>query len=194
MTIVDNYFPFDSGPGQTATAARWRLMARLWSSTGVIPLFLSAMAPTIAGSVVTVGTGAVWIDGYYGESDSPKTVGVSGNGMVVAQMDPNARQITIKFISGQSTPTRNLNGIYEVPIVQVTGAVPRSATSACSPSKHQLLYPPGRSLITRQLDLCPLVGCFVTGSRTSEAHIPHSSMPSAQPGAVLTRHISMSPT
>ena len=121
MTIVDNYFPFDSGAGAVATAARWRLMARLWSSTGVIPLFLNSLAPTIAGSVVTIAPGAVWIDGYYGESDSPKTLSVSGNGMVVARMDPTAREILFVFVPNQTTPTRDQNGIYEVPLMQITG-------------------------------------------------------------------------
>ena len=121
MTVVDNYFPFDTGPGSTATAARrWRLMARLWSSTGVVPLYLNSLVPSIAGSVVTIGPGAVWIDGYYGESDSPKTVSVSGNGMVVARMDPTARNILIIFVPNQTVPTQNQNDIYEVPLALVT--------------------------------------------------------------------------
>jgi hypothetical protein len=122
MTIVDNYFPFDTGPGSTATAARWRLMARLYRGSGVIYGFLNNCAATIAGSVVTVQMGAVWVDGYYGEIDTPKAVTVSGNGMVVIRMDPTARQVLVMFVANQTIPTRNLSGIYEVPIMQVTGA------------------------------------------------------------------------
>jgi hypothetical protein len=122
VTIVDNYFPFDTGPGSTATAARWRLMGRLWYGSGVVPSYLNACAPSIAGSVVTIQTGAVWIDGYYGEIDSPKTVAVTGNGMVVLRMDPVARQILVVFVPNQTVPTQLLTGIYEVPVMQVTGA------------------------------------------------------------------------
>jgi len=121
MTVVDNYFPFDTGSGATATSARWRLMARLWYGSGVVPSYLNALRPSLAGSVVTIQTGAVWIDGYYGESDSPKTVGVTGAGMVVARMDPTARSIACFFVPGQTVPTQNQNGIYEIPLMSITG-------------------------------------------------------------------------
>ena len=117
MTIVDNYFPFDTGPGSSATASRWRLMARVWQGSGVIANYLNNMSPSIAGSVVTINTGAVWIDGYYGEIDSPKTVSISGNVIVVARMDPTARQILLTSVT---TPTQTLTGIYEVPLARVT--------------------------------------------------------------------------
>lgn len=134
MTIVDNYFPFDTGPGSSATAARWRLMARLFNGSGVIYNFLNALAPSIAGSVVTVQPGAVWIDGYYGEIDSPKGVGVTGNGMVVARMDPTARQVVLMFVANQTVPTQNKSGIYEVPIMQVTGATGRDIRQFARPN------------------------------------------------------------
>ena len=124
MTIVDNYFPFDTGPGATATPARWRLMARLWSGSGVISAYSSTLTPSLAGSVVTVQPGAAWIDGYYGEINvgSPKTVSISGNGMVVVRMDPTLRQILVVFVAGQTVPTQVPNGIYEVPLMQVVGS------------------------------------------------------------------------
>lgn len=138
MTIVDNYFPFDTGPGSTATAARWRLMARLWFGSGIVQGFLNGFAPSIAGSVVTIQTGAVWIDGYYGESDSPKTVGITGNGMVVIRMDPVARQIILIFVLGQNVPTQNQNGIYEIPLMQVTGATGVDIRQYGSPSPNPI--------------------------------------------------------
>lgn len=134
MTIVDNYFPFDgTGPGATATAARWRLMARLWSGSGVVPLFLNSLRPSIAGSVVTIATGAVWIDGYYGEIDAPKSVSVSGNGMVVARMDPAARQIALYFVANQTVPVQNLTGNYEIPLMQVTGSTGKDIRQFAAP-------------------------------------------------------------
>jgi hypothetical protein len=83
---------------------------------------------------VTIQTGAVWIDGYYGESDSPKTIGVSGNGMVVARMDPTGRTIAFYFVANQSTPTQSLSGIFEIPIMQITGTTGRDIRQYSTPS------------------------------------------------------------
>ena len=120
MTLVDNYFPFDTAPGNNASSARWRLMARLWCGSGVVPGYLSSFAPTLAGSVITTQSGAAWIDGFYGEMDESKTFTTSGNGMLVARMDPTAEQILLMFIPGQTTPTQSPTGLYEVPIARVT--------------------------------------------------------------------------
>jgi hypothetical protein len=123
VTVVDSYFPFDSGTGSIATPAHWRSMSRNWQPPGVIPGIANQCNPTIAGSVVTVGTGAMWIDGFYGEITVAKTVSVSGNGMVVGRADPNDRTVKIYFVANQTVPTQpaNSTGIYEIPIAQVTG-------------------------------------------------------------------------
>ena len=125
IQATDNYFPFTSGPGAAATVARWRLMARNWvvGGSGVLANYLNQCFPSLAGSTVTIGTGAVWVDGFYGEIDSPKTLATSGNGMVVARMDPTAQIVQIVFVAGQTVPTQNLTGIYEVGIAQITGGV-----------------------------------------------------------------------
>lgn len=125
MTLVDGYYPFDTGPGAGATQARWRLMSRTLATSGVIPGYLNSMAPSIAGSVVSINTGGAWIDGFYGEiSTTSKTVTVSsGGGMVVACADPSDHSVKIFFRAGQVTPTQPINGqgIYEIPLAQVTG-------------------------------------------------------------------------
>lgn len=123
MTLIDNYFPFDVGAGQAATSDRWRHMARLWYQSGVVPGYANQCRPTIAGSVVTIDLGALWIDGFYGEITIAKTVSVSGSGQVVARMDPTGRDIILVFVSGQNSPTQNLTGIYEVPLAQVASGV-----------------------------------------------------------------------
>jgi microcystin-dependent protein len=123
MTLVDNFFPFDTGSGTNATPARWRLMARTWATSGVLPRYMNQMAPTIAGSVVTIDTGAAWIDGFYGENAALKSVSIAGNGMVVVRADPNNRQILIVFMAGQNTPTQSLTDIYEVPLCRINAGV-----------------------------------------------------------------------
>lgn len=123
MTLVDNFFPFDTGSGAGATPARWRLMARTWATSGILPRYLNQMAPTIAGSVVTIDTGAAWIDGFYGENGAIKNISATGNGMVVVRADPNSRQIVIAFVANQSVPTQSLVDIYEIPVCRVTAGV-----------------------------------------------------------------------
>lgn len=122
MTLLDNYFPFDQGAGATATPARWRSMARYFYGSGVIASYLNALRPSQSGGIVTIQPGAAWIDGFYGENDAAKTLSVSGNGMVVARMDPNARSIAFVFVPNQTTPTQTPTGIYEIPLWNVTGA------------------------------------------------------------------------
>jgi hypothetical protein len=109
-------------------------MARLFYGSGVVYNYLNSLAPSLSGSVVTIQPGAAWIDGYYGESDSPKTVAVSGNGMVVVRMDPTARQIIFMFVANQTTPTQSLSGIYEIPIMQVTGSTGKDIRQFSSPA------------------------------------------------------------
>jgi microcystin-dependent protein len=120
MTIVENYFPFDSGDGSGATETRWRLMARLWYGSGIVPNYLNSMAPSLAGSVVTVAPGAVWLDGFYGESSTSKPFTISGSGLIVAHMDPASNQITIAWAPGVTGPTQTPTGIYEVAIARIT--------------------------------------------------------------------------
>jgi hypothetical protein len=122
MTLVDNYFPFDTGAGQTATLTRWRLMGRLFVGSGVIPGYLSQFATTLAGGVATIQPGAAWIDGFYGESDANKTVTVSGAGMIVGQMDPVNKYIRFVFQPGASySPAQSPTGIFEIPLYTVSG-------------------------------------------------------------------------
>jgi len=123
MTLVDNFFPFDTGSGASATPARWRLMARTWATSGILPRYMNQMAPTIAGSVVSIDTGAAWIDGFYGENAAVKNISATGNGMVVVRADPNSRQIIIAFVANQMTPTQSLTDIYEIPVCRVTAGV-----------------------------------------------------------------------
>jgi microcystin-dependent protein len=121
MTVVDNYFPFDTGPGAAATPARWRLMARQWSSPGVIPNYNNQCRPSLVGTALTIDTGGIWIDGFYGENQTSKTLSVvGGDGLVVARADPNGRQIVFSYNIGATQPVQTLTNIYEVSIARIT--------------------------------------------------------------------------
>lgn len=125
FTQVDNFFPFDTGSGAAATPARWRLMARQWSGSGVIPGYQNQCQPSLAGSAITVATGGIWIDGFYGEITTAKgPISVSGgDGMLVARADPANRQIVLVYVLLQSTPAQTLTDIYEVPIARMASGV-----------------------------------------------------------------------
>jgi len=106
-------------------------MARYFYGSGVVPGYANQLRTTISGSVVTIQTGAVWADGFYGEITSNKTLSLTGqptpyNGIVVARMDPTARTITFAYVAGAGTgqnPTQNLSGIFEVALLRVVAGV-----------------------------------------------------------------------
>jgi hypothetical protein len=144
MTLLDNYFPFDQGPGETASQTRWRSMARLFHPSGVVNGYANQFAATIANGIVTVQTGAVWVDGFYGESISNKTVSVTGTGMIVARMDPTQRQVFIVYVPNQTTPTQNLTGLWEIPLYHVTsGTTLTDIRQYCTPIPPAVI-PPAR--------------------------------------------------
>jgi microcystin-dependent protein len=96
-------------------------MARQWSSPGVIPNYNNQCRPTIIGTVVSIDTGGVWIDGFFGDNSASKSLSVSGgDGVVVARADPTARQVLFSFNLGAGNITQSLTGIYEVPIARIT--------------------------------------------------------------------------
>jgi hypothetical protein len=109
-------------------------MARLFYGSGVVYGYLNSLAPTLAGSVVTIQAGACWIDGYYGEisSGNTKTVAVTGTGTVVARMDPTARQVVFAFTT--QALQQNLTGVFEIPIMQITSGVGKDIRQFSSPN------------------------------------------------------------
>jgi microcystin-dependent protein len=96
-------------------------MARSWLGSGVIPGYNNQCQPRLGGSVATVDTGGVWIDGFYGENSATKNISVAGgDGMLVARADPTARQVMFAYNLGTTPPTQTQTGIYEIPIARVT--------------------------------------------------------------------------
>jgi len=123
VTLLDSYFPFDQPPGNMATPANWRQMARLFYGSGVVPGNQNQLAATISGGTVTIQPGAVWVDGFFGQSNSNKTVSGVSSGLVVARMDLTQRQIYFLYLPGTSTPGQNpLANTYDIPLYQVASA------------------------------------------------------------------------
>ena len=137
---VDNYFPFDTGNGATATMAYWRSMGRRFVSSGIIPSapgVNNQFAGSLAAGIFTVNTGAAWIDGFYGEITTSKAIniGTTSNGLVVLHMDSTSKSISVVFQSGTGyvappsisqrplaqTPTGN----FDIPLYYVNGTTVR---------------------------------------------------------------------
>lgn len=136
MTLLDSYFPFDTGPGATATPANWRQMARLWYGSGVVPGNQNQLVCTIAGTTVTIQPGAVWVDGFFGTSLSNKSVtGVSGTGTIVARLDVTNRQIYFMFVP---TVVQNPAANFDVPLYSVASGVLTDVRQFCNADPQKI--------------------------------------------------------
>jgi hypothetical protein len=138
----DEYFPFDPGYGASANSARWRKMANLWQSDGVIKGYLnelSAGAPS--GGNVSISSGGCFIHGYYAEvNPGPQTIAVTGNGSIVAQVDFGTQvcQIYFKQNAVDYGPSTTLNyeqstNRWEIPLYLYSGGTLSDLRTMISP-------------------------------------------------------------
>ena len=128
MTTVpfDTYFPFPE-PGRQATMPRWRAMGRLWLHDGVVqgvgeqfPVHAGGWNP--AEGRILIGTGAAWVNGFYGETANWTWVQTPGNdGMVKVRLDPGAQQVLICYEAwhGWHEDPWAAHGIVETPLWEV---------------------------------------------------------------------------
>jgi hypothetical protein len=129
MPIVDEFFPFDLGYGYPANTARWRKMAQLWTSDGVLSNYLNTLTTTLAAGVATVQTGAIFVHGYYGEVQNPQTIpGIGTNGTIVAGVDLVNQNVSIYYrdqvVDYGPSPTSNYEqdaSKWEIPLYLVSG-------------------------------------------------------------------------
>lgn len=129
---LDEYFPFDIGYGMPANTARWRKMAALWQSDGVVINYANQLNATIAGTSVTVQTGALFIRGYYGELINASGYVISPvgtNGTIVAGVDLVQQTVSIYYRDGVvdygTNPATNYEqdqNKWEIPLWLVSGA------------------------------------------------------------------------
>ena|SRR5215467_2607694 len=143
MTFTE-IFPFDIGKGQSANTTRWRKMAHLWGSDGVLlnfpPDAPAAVAPhpkawnlaaELNGTQFILYPGALFIRGYYAELASAlPAMTVGANGTVVAQADLVNQVINVVYrdnvVDYGTNPASNYRqdidtpnttaSIYEVPL------------------------------------------------------------------------------
>lgn len=125
MSQFESYWPMDEGPGANSGVLRWRKMARLWAHDGVVRGFGLELWPQYydpASAIWVVGTGAVWVNGFYGEITANKQLSVPGNrGLVVARMDPRWSTVALAFADGRDWPVQDPDGVWEVPLHWLPG-------------------------------------------------------------------------
>lgn len=145
-TAVDTYHPFDAGNGADVLEDRWRQMARLWAPPGVDLSYANKILVygDSTGRQVKVPTGRAWIDGFYAEVTSEKTIALttntSGNpriDRIVLQVDPSNNICEIAVVEGTpaATPaapalTQSATGTYQIPLAQVAIADGYSTVAA----------------------------------------------------------------
>jgi hypothetical protein len=125
MANFDEFFPFDPGYGATANAARWRKMAQLWAADGVLANYLNQLNATLAGSTLTVQSGAVFIHGYYAELQNNQTFTMGTNGTLVAQV--NFANEVVALVYRDTITDYGAGGfeqdtnVWEIPIWGISG-------------------------------------------------------------------------
>lgn len=124
MGNFDEYFPFDPGFGASANAARWRKMAHLWMSDGVLQGYTNQLnASAISGGSTTIATGAAFIYGYYCEIANPQSIAVGTNGTIVAKVDLVNEIASIYYKDGSTDYSgyeQDANA-WEIPLWLVNG-------------------------------------------------------------------------
>jgi microcystin-dependent protein len=114
----DNFFPFDSGAGATASAARWDSMAKWFIPPGVIVGAYNQLSASLSGTTLTLQSGAVWIQGVYGEDTTTHTVTVTANGLVCARLDTVAQVIEMYYNTSAYTLTQT-STTYDIPLYAI---------------------------------------------------------------------------
>lgn len=126
MTAMDIYYPFATGVGATASQGGWLNIASSFREGGILRGKGNALRPSISGTTVTLQTGAVLIQGFYGESTGTKTftVPTSGGsfGIVVAQADFTSNVISLVYNASTSTPVQTTS-LWEYMVCRILAGV-----------------------------------------------------------------------
>lgn len=120
--VAMNVWPTDAADGSVANEARWRAMARHWTSSGVLLGVGNAMAPSLAFPNLTIQAGACWVDGHFCELTGSQVLTATADGLAVVRFDPAANLAELVWRAGATTPARAPTGTWELPIASVAGS------------------------------------------------------------------------
>lgn len=174
--MVEQAFPFDTGPGANVLESEWQKMARRWLATGVIPAFREELQVTANGAArqVTVQTGAGWVEGFWYDTDADVVLPVDAADATrprldacVLRLDRLANTMTLDVVPGVPAAVPVLpalsqtDGLWELLLAEVR--VPAAAgviTAADVTDRRQF---------TRNLTLADMAAEV---ARTNAAYVP----------------------
>lgn len=149
---LDEYAPYDAGPGALVTEDRWRKFARHFRGDGVIRNELNvffAFADS-TGMQVKVRSGECWIQGQWGVSTSEKILTVPANSLggirndlVVLRNDYVNNEIVLDYKVGNTSTypalTQNAS-MHEIQVakVRVPNAAVTIAANAVNPERQYI--------------------------------------------------------
>ena len=116
-------WPTDDAAGAITSEPRWRKMARHWAPTGVCPAVGGELTPTLAGGIITVKSGAAWVDGHYVEQATDQTLTATAAGLVVIRFDPAVNTAELLYRDAVSVPTQDPAGVWEMAVARIVANV-----------------------------------------------------------------------
>ena len=120
--VLLNVWPTDASDGAVTSEARWRSMGRAWAPSAVINGVGGNLAPSLAGTNLTVQPGAAWIDGHYAELTGSQVLTVTANGLVVIRFDPAANTADLVYRDAATTPNQSPTGQWELPVAKIVAS------------------------------------------------------------------------
>lgn len=120
MPAFDQYYPFDQGPGATATQTNWINLGSSFRDAGILRSVANNLRPTLASpGSVNIDTGAAFIRGIYVGSTGVKNfavpTGAGTGGIIVAQADFINRVGNLVFNSGVYAPVQTAT-LWEITV------------------------------------------------------------------------------
>lgn len=102
-------YPFAN---QSLSPIEWGRMARIWQTNGVTAGVGDNLEVAISGSDAVIGSGALWIQGFFYYNLSTKTVPLAtGVNYICAQVDPS-QPTEVSFISRSTVPAPESKNIF----------------------------------------------------------------------------------
>jgi hypothetical protein len=148
--------PFDGSP--IATELQWSRQARRWGLDGVHtndPTATTLKVTASGTSTVLVAVGGAFVNGFYYENSSNKTLNVPANAggsarvdLVVLRADMSANKVSAEYKTGGTsapTLTQDEAGVWEIPLAQCTVAAGASVVTSANTVDRRYLT--GRSVL-----------------------------------------------
>jgi hypothetical protein len=153
-TSLNEYAPFDSGPGADVQENQWRkfMLHMLGSASGIIRSFGEDFEPyaDLTGMQVKVKTGQCWMRGHWGESTAEKLLGIAA----ADATNPRKDRIILRADFG--------NNRIELDVLTGTPAVTPTAPSV---TQNSLMWETSVAIVDVAAGATSIAATDVTDSR-----------------------------